>query len=87
MTHVPDQLYDLPPSGKLVLKVLDVNGEMTQSQIATETRLSKRTVRYALDALRDAGVLRERMYFRDARQSLYSISDSVLTNEPTTMDD
>ena len=87
MAHVPDQLYDLPPSGKLVLKVLDVNGEMTQSQIATETRLSKRTVRYALDTLRDAGVLRERMYFPDARQSLYSISDSVLTNEPTSVDD
>ena len=87
MTHVPDRLYDLPPSGKLVLKVLDADGAMTQSQIATETRLSKRTVRYALNALRDAGVLREHMYFRDARQSLYSISDPVLTDESTAMDD
>ncbi|MFD1564478.1 MarR family transcriptional regulator [Haloarchaeobius amylolyticus] len=86
MTRVPDRIYDLPPSGKLVLKVLDINGELTQSQIATETRLNKRTVRSALDALRDADILRERMYFRDAGQSLYSISDSALAEESTAMD-
>ncbi|SIS18182.1 helix-turn-helix domain-containing protein [Natronorubrum thiooxidans] len=87
MTPVPDQLYDLPPSGKLVLKVLSVDGAMTQSQLAAETRLSKRTVRYALDALRDAGVLHERVYFRDARKSLYSVSDPLLTDESAAADD
>ncbi|QFU84729.1 helix-turn-helix domain-containing protein [Natronorubrum aibiense] len=87
MTPVPDRLYDLPPSGKLVLKVLAVDGAMTQSQLAAETRLSKRTVRYALDALRDTGVLHEQVYFRDARKSLYSVSDSVLTDESTAADD
>ncbi|TYL36290.1 MarR family transcriptional regulator [Natronococcus pandeyae] len=81
MTQAPDRLYDLPPSAKLVLKVLEVEGTMTQEQIATESRLSKRTVRYALEKLRNADVVRKRVYFRDARKSLYSVSDAIATDE------
>lgn len=83
MTHFPDRLYDLPPSAKLVLKVLAIDGAMTQGQLATETRLSKRTVRYGLQNLRDADAIQERVSFRDARKSIYSISDSVAPNERT----
>lgn len=77
MTHVPERFYDLPPSAKLVLKVLQVEGAMTQGQIATETRLSKRTVRYALESLRDADVVHKGVCFCDARKSIYSIPDSI----------
>jgi len=81
MTHYPDRLYELPPSAKLVLKVLEVHGTMTQSQIAKESRLSQRTVRHALDNLREADAIHERVYFHDARKSLYSLSDTILTEE------
>nr|WP_090620520.1 helix-turn-helix domain-containing protein [Natrinema salaciae] len=80
MTHSSDRLYELPPSAKLVFKVLEINGTMTQSQIATKSRLSKRTVRQALDNLRDADTLDERVSLRDARKSLYSIPESRETD-------
>lgn len=87
MTDVPDRLYDLPPSAKLVLKVLEVDGAMTQGQIAAESRLSKRTVRFALESLREADVVQEGVYFRDARKSLYSLADSMSTDESTAASD
>ncbi|WP_342708181.1 helix-turn-helix domain-containing protein [Natrinema salaciae] len=63
-----------------MFKVLEINGTMTQSQIATKSRLSKRTVRQALDNLRDADTLDERVSLRDARKSLYSIPESRETD-------
>jgi predicted transcriptional regulator len=63
------------------LKVLAIDGTMTQGQLATETRLSKRTVRDALERLRNVDVIDERVDFRDARRSLYSVSDSVAFGE------
>jgi predicted transcriptional regulator len=38
--------------------------------------LSARTVRYALERLDDIGVVEEDVYFADARQNLYEITDS-----------
>ncbi|UHQ96147.1 MarR family transcriptional regulator [Natrinema halophilum] len=81
MNHTSDQLYELSPSAKLVYKVLEVNGTMTQSQIADESLLSKRTVRYAIGNLREADLLHERVSFRDARKTLYSISESIAADE------
>ncbi|MFB6136894.1 MAG: winged helix-turn-helix domain-containing protein [Halobacteriaceae archaeon] len=67
-------LDDLPPSAKLVYKVLEYDAPLTQKQIAEESMLSARTVRYALDRLSDRGVIEEDIYFADARQSLYELS-------------
>ena len=69
-----DELADLPPSAKLVLKVLEYDGPMTQKQIVEESMLSARTVRYALERLQEIGVVDEGIYFADARQSLYEIT-------------
>ncbi|MDS0475528.1 helix-turn-helix domain-containing protein [Natrinema sp. 1APR25-10V2] len=87
MTRLSDRLYDLPPSAKLVLKVLAIDGTMTQGQLATETRLSKRTVRDALERLRDVDVIDERVDFRDARRSLYSVSDSIASDQSVGFED
>ena len=64
---------DLPPSAKLVAKVLDYNGTLTQSQLAEETLLPPRTVRYALSRLEDENVVESRFSFSDARKRLYSL--------------
>lgn len=64
-------LMDLPPSAKLVYKVLEVEGQLTQSQLAEETLLSKRTIRYALAQLETADIVTEDIYFPDARKKLY----------------
>ncbi|MUV60778.1 helix-turn-helix domain-containing protein [Halobacterium sp. CBA1126] len=67
-------VQDLPPSAKLVLKVLEYNGGLTQKQIVENSRLSQRTVRDALDRLQDADVVEKDIYIPDARQNLYRLS-------------
>ncbi|WP_135827820.1 helix-turn-helix transcriptional regulator [Halorussus halobius] len=66
---------DLPPSAKLVFKVLEYKGALTQKQIVEESMLSARTVRYALERLEELGVVEEDIYFADARQNLYEIDE------------
>ena len=64
---------DLPPSAKLVAKVLDYNETLSQSQLAEETLLPPRTVRYALTRLEDADAVESRFSFSDARKRIYSL--------------
>lgn len=46
---------------------------MTQKDLICETSLPSRTVRYALNRLKEEKILIERHYFTDARQSLYGL--------------
>ena len=72
-----DSLGDCPPSAKLVFKVLEYDGPLTQKQIVEESMLSARTVRYALERLESIGMVDEDIYFADARQSLYRLSEPI----------
>ncbi|AZQ13491.1 helix-turn-helix domain-containing protein [Halorubrum sp. PV6] len=65
---------DLPPSAKLVAKVLDYNDTLTQSELAEETLLPPRTVRYALSRLEEENAVDARFSFADARKRLYTLS-------------
>lgn len=67
----------MPPSAKLVYKVLETSGLITQKDIIKKTYLPPRTVRYALNRLRDENILQVRFYFRDARQSLYGLNFGI----------
>lgn len=69
-----EAVRELPPSAKLVAKVLDYNDTLTQSELAAETLLPPRTVRYALSRLEEAGVVDSRFSFSDARKRLYSLN-------------
>lgn len=64
----------LPPSAKLVVKVLEYEAPLTQSQIAEETLLPTRTVRYALTRLEDADAVSSRFSFSDARKRIYRLT-------------
>jgi predicted transcriptional regulator len=77
-------IEDLPPSAKLVYKVLEYNGPLTQKGIVEESMLSARTVRYALERLKAIGVVTEDVYFADARQNLYEIE--TVDMEPAVSD-
>jgi DNA-binding MarR family transcriptional regulator len=68
-----DTIRELPPSAKLVLKVLEYNGGLTQKEIVERSRLSQRTVREALARLVDADVVEKEIYIPDARQNLYRL--------------
>ena len=67
-------IADVPPSAKLVYKVLEYNGPLTQKQIVERSMLSQRTVRDALARLREIGVVSEEVYIPDARQNLYELT-------------
>lgn len=72
-----EQLQDLPPSAKLVAKVLEYEETLTQSELAEETLLPPRTVRYALTRLEEADVVDSRFSFTDARKRLYTLAVST----------
>ncbi|WP_232701367.1 MarR family transcriptional regulator [Halobacterium wangiae] len=74
MSTTDELVQDLPPSAKLVWKVLEYNGGLTQKQIVENSRLSQRTVRDALDRLQQADVVEKDIYIPDARQNLYRLS-------------
>jgi DNA-binding MarR family transcriptional regulator len=69
-----DAVAELPPSAKLVAKTLEYNDALTQSELAEETLLPPRTVRYALTRLEDAGIVESRFSFSDARKRIYTLA-------------
>ena len=62
----------LPPSAKLVYYVLDEEGRFDQTGLAEESRLSTRTVRFAVEKLTEVGLVEEGLCPRDARRSVYA---------------
>ncbi|MDZ7747402.1 MAG: winged helix-turn-helix domain-containing protein [Halobacteriales archaeon] len=69
-----DAVRELPPSAKLVAKTLEHDGRLTQSQLADETLLPTRTVRYALSRLEECGAVESRFSFTDARKRVYTLA-------------
>ena len=70
-----DELRELPPSAKLVAKVLETDAPLSQGQLAEASLLPDRTVRYALNRLEESGLVGSRYSFRDARKQVYFLSD------------
>jgi DNA-binding GntR family transcriptional regulator len=66
-----DRLRELPPSAKLVAKVLETDAPLSQGQLAEESLLPDRTVRYALNRLEDESLVDSRYSFQDARKQVY----------------
>ncbi len=70
---VREGLHDCPPSAKLVAKVLEYDGPLTQQELAEETLLPTRTVRYAVSQLDEIDIVQSRFSFTDARKRVYSL--------------
>lgn len=66
-----ERLRDLPPSAKLVAKVLESDEPLTHGELAEESLLPDRTVRYALNRLEAVGLVESRYSFDDARKQVY----------------
>ncbi|WP_369684393.1 helix-turn-helix domain-containing protein [Haloarchaeobius sp. HME9146] len=69
-----ERLRELPPSAKLVAKVLESDSPLSQGQLAEESLLPDRTVRYALNRLEEAGLVSSRYSFQDARKQVYFLN-------------
>ena len=72
--HLAEELLSMPPSSKLLLKILEYEGAMTQKELASKTLLPDRTVRLALSHLLEKGYVKKKVSIRDARQKIYEIS-------------
>ncbi len=72
-----EDLLNMPPSSKLLLKTLQYEGSMGQRDLAKKTLLPDRTVRLALRHLLDKGYVKKKISIRDARQKIYEISKIV----------
>lgn len=66
-----ERLRELPPSAKLVAKVLETDAPLSQGRLAEESLLPDRTVRYALNRLEEQDLVESRYSFRDARKQVY----------------
>ncbi|WP_135305096.1 MarR family transcriptional regulator [Haloarcula amylovorans] len=78
-TQPTTTLAELPPSAKLVLKVLEnADEKLTQQMLTDETYMPRRTTRHALRELRQAGFVEEEVHFGDARKRLYSLTDEYV---------
>ncbi len=71
------KIEHLSPSVKLVFKVLEYKGLLTQKELVAESCLPPRTVRYALNRLKKEGIVEERLYYKDARQCLYGVKSPM----------
>src|SRR3990172_6179261 len=72
--HLAEDLLHMPPSSKLLLKILEYEGAMTQKELLTKTMLPDRTIRLALSHLLGKGYVKKKVSIRDARQKIYEIS-------------
>ncbi|MDY6774814.1 MAG: rhodanese-like domain-containing protein [Halobacteria archaeon] len=77
MSSESQEIDGLPPSAKLVYKTLEYNGQMNQKDLSDESRLSPRTVRYAIDRLREKDLIYETPSLDDGRCSFYSLKRSM----------
>ncbi|QLG63257.1 MarR family transcriptional regulator [Halorarum salinum] len=73
-TEYRDRLRELPPSAKLVAKVLEGEAPLSQGQLADESLLPDRTVRYALNRLEECELVGSRYSFKDARKQVYFLN-------------
>ncbi|MFA6332180.1 MAG: winged helix-turn-helix transcriptional regulator [Methanoregula sp.] len=64
-------MISLPPSSKVVLKILGKEGALTHKDLVKKTNCSPRTVRFALRRLKENQLIIEKANMRDMRQIIY----------------
>jgi len=69
-----ERLRELPPSAKLVAKVLEMDAPLSQAEVAEESLLPDRTVRYALTRLEERGLVHSQYSLQDARKQVYTLA-------------
>lgn len=69
-----ERLRELPPSAKLVAKVLEIDAPLSQAMLVEESLLPDRTVRYALNRLEDENLVESRYSLQDARKQVYTLA-------------
>lgn len=73
-TEFRERLRELPPSAKLIAKVLETDQPLSQGELVEESLLPDRTVRYALNRLEATELVDSRYSYRDARKQVYYLT-------------
>jgi len=68
-----EDLLNMPPSAKLILKTMEYEGALSQKDLCKRTLLPERTVRLSLSHLLQRGYVRKKTSLRDARQKTYEL--------------
>lgn len=61
----------LPPSSKTMLKILGKEGALTHKDLVKKSKCSPRTVRFALQRLKENQLIIEKANMQDMRQIIY----------------
>jgi NAD+ kinase len=69
---VTEEILKLPPSAKLILKVIEYEGPLSRKEIIERTLLPERTVRYAISQLLRRGLISRSLDPRNPRQQVYA---------------
>lgn len=75
------RLVESSPSAKYVFKILQHGGTLTQDELAERTLLPKRTIQYALDRLKEKGLIEPEIDVKDARRRKYSSNEIRRSDE------
>lgn len=69
--EIRERLRELPPSAKLVARILAEDGPLAPGPLAEQSLLPKRTMRYAINRLEEADLVDTRPSLQDARKQVY----------------
>lgn len=69
-----EEMSDMPPSVKLIVKTLQHEGPLTQKELGQSTLLPSRTVRYALSRLEEGNAVVSKPHMTDGRKKVYSLN-------------
>ncbi|ELZ27366.1 hypothetical protein C474_16544 [Halogeometricum pallidum JCM 14848] len=78
-----ERLTEEPPSAKLVCKMLELHGPLTQGELKEESLLPARTVTYALSRLREENIVESRRDPEDPRRDYHSLLPVEAAEEST----
>ena len=73
--QLPTEVADESPAVRLVYKVLEADGPLTQSQLAEATALTTRTVRDAGVVLENGGLITSYNHPDDQRRRVYFVDE------------
>ncbi len=68
-----EAIRSMPPSAKLLLRVLKENKISRFEELMDETLLSKRTLLYAIKTLKELGLIETQVCMSDARRRFYCV--------------
>lgn len=79
--HLAEELLRIPPSAKLIIKILEYEGPLTYRDLVRRTMMPERTIRHALSVLISRRLVAKKPLLRDARQKIYYLPTHISSSD------